>query len=83
MSLKIERDTFQQGVSRPASTVGSGALVPMQQPGAPLPGTSGRHPIAERVGTALTGGKQNAGTKGYLAVRLSPAGRGPSSPPSR
>jgi hypothetical protein len=35
---------------------------------APLPGTSGKHPLAETVGTALTGGKSMAGTKGYLAV---------------
>ena len=36
--------------------------------GPPIPGTSGHHPFAEVVGTALTGGRQNAGTKGYLAV---------------
>lgn len=36
--------------------------------GPQIPGTSGHHPIAEVVGTALTGGRQNAGTKGYLAV---------------
>ena len=35
----------------------------------PLPGTSGKHPIAEKIGTAITGGKANAGTKGYLMVR--------------
>ena len=33
-----------------------------------LPGTSGKHPFAESIGTAITGGAQNAGTKGYLAV---------------
>ena len=36
---------------------------------APLPGTSGKHPITSAIGTALTGGKEMAGTKGYLAVR--------------
>lgn len=36
----------------------------------PLPGTSGKHPIAEKLGTAITGGKGNAGTRGYLMVRL-------------
>jgi hypothetical protein len=39
-------------------------------PGGPLPGTSGKHPLAEAVGTALTGGKSAAGTKGYLAAYL-------------
>jgi len=58
MSLKIERDSFQQGPASRMSAVG------------PLPGTSGKHPIAETVGTALTGGKQNAGTKGYLAAYI-------------
>ncbi|PTB81689.1 hypothetical protein M440DRAFT_16022 [Trichoderma longibrachiatum ATCC 18648] len=36
----------------------------------PLPGTSGKHPIAETIGTALTGGKGMAGTKGYLAAYI-------------
>jgi hypothetical protein len=34
-----------------------------------IPGTSGKHPVSAAIGTALTGGLQNAGTKGYLAVR--------------
>ena len=38
----------------------------------PLPGTSGKHPIAEKIGTAITGGKLNAGTKGYMMVRCQP-----------
>ena len=37
-----------------------------------IPGTTGRHPLAEAVGTALTGGRADAGTKGYLAVRTDP-----------
>lgn len=37
--------------------------------GGRIPGTSGKHPIAAAVGTAITGGRDNAGTKGYLAVR--------------
>jgi hypothetical protein len=64
-SLKIERDTFQRGPAAP-SAVGSTATATK---GGPLPGTSGKHPVAEAVGTAITGGKQNAGTKGYLRVR--------------
>ncbi len=64
MSLKIERDTFQQGHGPPRAPSGVGV-----GGGGPLPGTSGKHPLAEAVGTALTGGKEGAGTKGYLAVR--------------
>ncbi|TPX11194.1 uncharacterized protein E0L32_001012 [Thyridium curvatum] len=65
MSFKIERDTFQQGVASAAGAKGS-----IAPPGGPLPGTSGKHPVAEKIGTALTGGKQNAGTKGYLMAYI-------------
>ena len=34
-----------------------------------IPGTKGHHPVSAVIGTALTGGMGNAGTKGYLAVR--------------
>lgn len=74
MSLKFERDTLQQ-VQQGAATMvqqGAAAMAPMASgapPGGSIPGTTGRHPIAEVVGTALTGGMQNAGNKGYLAVR--------------
>lgn len=37
-------------------------------PSVQIPGTSGKHPITAAVGTAITGGKENAGTKGYLMV---------------
>jgi len=73
MSLKIERDTFQQGVQQgpgPSSRMSMAGASSVAS-GGRIPGTSGKHPIAETVGTALTGGKQNAGTKGYLAVRVS------------
>ena len=60
MSVKFERDTLKQTAQNVVASA-----VPE---GGPIPGTSGRHPIAERVGTALTGGMKNAGTKGYLAV---------------
>lgn len=33
-----------------------------------IAGVSGKHPFAEAIGTAITGGLKNAGTKGYLAV---------------
>jgi hypothetical protein len=62
MSLKVERDTVQK------VTEAVGAAAPRD---GPLPGTSGKHPIAEAIGTAITGGKKNAGTKGYLMVRNS------------
>jgi hypothetical protein len=58
-SLKIERDTFQRDLAAPSGAAPKGG---------PLPGTSGKHPIAEAVGTAITGGKANAGAKGYLRV---------------
>lgn len=58
-SLKIERDTFQRDLAAPSGVAPKGG---------PLPGTSGKHPVAEAVGTAITGGKSNAGTKGYLRV---------------
>ncbi|KAI1641021.1 integral membrane protein [Biscogniauxia mediterranea] len=43
----------------------------------PLPGTSGKHPIAEAIGTAVTGGKKNAGTRGYLMAYISELERNP------
>lgn len=70
MSLKVERDT----VERVTETVRGGAAGAASAAAAagprdgPLPGTSGKHPIAEAIGTVLTGGKKNAGTKGYLMV---------------
>ena len=63
-SLKIERDTFQRDLAAPSGAAPKGG---------PLPGTSGKHPVAAAVGTALTGGKANAGSKGYLRVCLHPA----------
>lgn len=62
-SLKIERDTFQRDLAAPSGVAPKGG---------PLPGTSGKHPVAEAVGTAITGGKGNAGTKGYLRVTSTP-----------
>jgi hypothetical protein len=61
MSVKFQRDTYQQSAQNLAPNLPG-------RDGRPIPGTSGHHPFAEAVGTALTGGKDNAGTKGYLAV---------------
>jgi hypothetical protein len=62
MSVKFEKETTKT-VQEAAAKVAEGG---------PLPGTSGKHPLAAAVGTALTGGKEMAGTKGYLAVRVPP-----------
>ncbi|GJN82451.1 hypothetical protein JDV02_003620 [Purpureocillium takamizusanense] len=62
MSVKFERDTFKQTAQNAMSSA-----VPEN---GRIPGTSGKHPVAEKVGTALTGGIQNAGTKGYLAAYI-------------
>jgi hypothetical protein len=74
MSVKFERETYKQteGVAGAANAAVSAATDAHQQlvgRGRPLPGTTGKHPMSEVVGTAITGGKQMAGTKGYLAVR--------------
>ena len=77
MSLKIERDTVTGTVKdavvnhvvNKGGFVGSTAAAISEAAHGQLPGTSGKHPISAVVGTALTGGRKNAGTKGYLAVR--------------
>jgi hypothetical protein len=55
MSVKFEKDTIMQngGV---AGAQGIGTIV------------GGKHELADEIGTALTGGKGNAGQPGYLAV---------------
>lgn len=42
----------------------------LTNPGQVIPGTSGKHPITAAIGTAITGGKENAGTKGYLMAYI-------------
>ncbi|KAK1749375.1 hypothetical protein QBC47DRAFT_152479 [Echria macrotheca] len=77
-SLKIERDTvqtaIQQGVQNavdaPRGVIASTAAAVTEAASGNLPGTKGHHPVAAVVGTAVTGGRQNAGTKGYLAAYL-------------
>lgn len=76
MSLKIERDTVTGTVKdavvnhvvNKGGFVGSTAAAISEAAHGQLPGTSGKHPISAVVGTAITGGRKNAGTKGYLAV---------------
>ncbi|KAK4124029.1 hypothetical protein N657DRAFT_645643 [Parathielavia appendiculata] len=77
-SLKIERDTVTETVKNAVTDhavnkggfVGSAAAAVAEAAHGQLPGTSGKHPISAVVGTALTGGRKNAGTKGYLAAYL-------------
>ena len=77
MSIKIERDTVKEAVrdavldhaTNKGGLVGSAAAAVAEAAHGNLPGTSGKHPISAVVGTAITGGRKNAGTKGYLAVR--------------
>jgi len=54
MSVKFEKDTIQQAA-------GAAGVSPLR---------SGKHELASEIGTALTGGKGNTGTKGYLAAYL-------------
>lgn len=61
MSVSFEKTT-KQAVETAKEAVTGGK-------DGPLPGTSGKHPITAAIGTALTGGREMAGTKGYLAVR--------------
>ncbi|KAK8076701.1 Mpv17/PMP22 family protein [Apiospora phragmitis] len=43
----------------------------------PLPGTTGKHPISESIGTAITGGKAMAGTKGYMMAYINQLEKNP------
>ncbi|OTA66811.1 integral membrane protein [Hypoxylon sp. EC38] len=77
MSVKIEKETIRHATE---SVAGAGALtnLPVHIPrDGPLPGTSGKHPIAEAIGTAITGGKKNAGTRGYLMAYINELERNP------
>lgn len=55
MSVKFEKETIKQtgGIG------GTQGISTMR---------GGRHELADEIGTALTGGKGNVGTPGYLAV---------------
>ncbi|KAI1116198.1 integral membrane protein [Nemania sp. NC0429] len=81
MSLKVERDTVErvtETVGGSAAAAAAAAAAASSAPrGGPLPGTSGKHPIAEAIGTALTGGRKNAGTKGYLMAYINELEKNP------
>jgi hypothetical protein len=78
MSIKMERETVKDvvrdavldHVANKGGVVGSAASAISEAAHGNLPGTTGKHPISAVVGTALTGGRKNAGTKGYLAAYL-------------
>ncbi|KAJ2894376.1 hypothetical protein MKZ38_007689 [Zalerion maritima] len=72
MSLKIERDTVRTvGADKHAGDFAEQALEKATGVGdGPIPGTKGKHPHLAVIGTALTGGRKNAGTKGYLSGYL-------------
>ncbi|KAL2142292.1 hypothetical protein VTI28DRAFT_1366 [Corynascus sepedonium] len=80
MSVKIERETTTMKeavrdavldhVANKGGIVGHAAEAVAEAAHGQLPGTTGKHPISAVVGTALTGGRKNAGTKGYLAAYL-------------
>ncbi|KAK4217396.1 hypothetical protein QBC37DRAFT_415031 [Rhypophila decipiens] len=82
-SFKIERDVHKTVVDGAASVVGDATnqVVPKgfvattasaitEAATGQLPGTKGKHPVSAVIGTAVTGGRQNAGTKGYLAAYI-------------
>lgn len=67
MSVKFEKDTVTQ-----TGAIGQESLTQTLKDGATTlrDGThDGKHNIVHSAGVVLTGGKQNEGTKGYLAVR--------------
>lgn len=53
MSVKFEKETIRQT----GGVAGTQGIL-----------RGGKHELAEEIGTALTGGKGNVGTQGYLAV---------------
>ncbi|KAI1213520.1 uncharacterized protein F4807DRAFT_269250 [Annulohypoxylon truncatum] len=80
MSVKVERDTIRHATENVGGGHGHSdrALIHMPHiPREPLPGTTGKHPISEAIGTALTGGARNAGTRGYLMAYINELERNP------
>ncbi|ROT42069.1 integral membrane protein [Sodiomyces alkalinus F11] len=60
MSVKFESETIRRGVEKARDLLD----------GESIPGTSGKRPLRAAIGTAITGGRGNAGTKGYLAAYI-------------
>ncbi|KAK8061130.1 Peroxisomal membrane protein PMP22 [Apiospora hydei] len=92
MTIKIERDTVRDTVIKGTDSVFDAAhaareaahqareaareVVKGPRDG-PLPGTTGKHPISESIGTAITGGKAMAGTKGYMMAYINQLEKNP------
>ncbi|KAK7961143.1 PXMP2/4 family protein 4 [Apiospora saccharicola] len=92
MTIKIERDTVQETLRKNTDNVFDAAhaareaahnarevareVVKGPRDG-PLPGTTGKHPISESLGTAITGGKAMAGTKGYMMAYINQLEKNP------
>lgn len=66
MSVKFEKDVIKQ--TGPAVDAALPAL-PKGVDSIRATLLDGKHDMVHNVGAALTGGKANEGTKGYLAVR--------------
>ncbi|KAK8007817.1 hypothetical protein PG989_001807 [Apiospora arundinis] len=89
MSLKIERNTVRQNTGSVVDAARQTARDAVHDvrdvareivhgpADGPLPGTSGKHPIAETIGTAITGGKKAAGTKGYMMAYINQLEKNP------
>ncbi|KAK8108467.1 PXMP2/4 family protein 4 [Apiospora sp. TS-2023a] len=92
MTIKIQRDTVQETLRKNTDNVFDAAhaareaahnarevareVVKGPRDG-PLPGTTGKHPISESLGTAITGGKAMAGTKGYMMAYINQLEKNP------
>ncbi|KAI1337826.1 integral membrane protein [Xylariaceae sp. FL0016] len=72
MSVKFERDTVKR-----MTTEGAEHAERAARDGGHLPGTSGKHPHLEKIGTVITGGAKNAGTKGYLMAYINELEKNP------
>ena len=70
MSVKFQSETLQKATQKVSQAQEKMSTALSAAEAGQIPGTKGKHPVSEVIGTALTGGLKNAGTKGYLAVRL-------------
>ncbi|KAH7140741.1 hypothetical protein EDB81DRAFT_885456 [Dactylonectria macrodidyma] len=70
MGVKFESETISK-VQEKVSGAGEKVATMLDKAEAgDIPGTKGHHPVSAVIGTALTGGMENAGTKGYLAAYI-------------
>lgn len=69
--VKFESETISKVQEKVSGATEKMAGMLDQAEAGNIPGTKGKHPVSAVVGTALTGGIENAGTKGYLAVSRS------------